>query len=188
MSKMQQTAAGTRTGQLSRTKTITGCAMLCALSIVLARLIIPMPNDFTRFSIEAVPVFLAGMFFGPVAGALVGFAADFIGCFFTPFGYNPLFCLPPILYGLSGGLFGPWVRGKASILRLGVAFLPAVALGSVLWQSFALALIYGKGATLWLSYLTFLGTRSIQFAVTFVLDVVIIYFLQKSGIFRHAKL
>ena len=41
------------------------CALLAALSIVFARLIIPMPNETTRFSIEAVPIFLAGLFFRP---------------------------------------------------------------------------------------------------------------------------
>lgn len=172
----------------SLTKRLTVCAMLCALSVVLARLIIPMPNEFTRFSIEAVPVFIAGMFFGPVAGALVGFSADFIGCLFSPFGYNPIFCLPPILYGLAGGFFGPWLRKRASIGRLGTAFLLPVLLGSVLWQSFALALMYGKGDTLLLSWMGFLTTRGIQFAITFVIDVLLIYLLQKSGLFRAAKL
>ena len=74
------------------------CALLAALSIVFARLIIPMPNEATRFSIEAVPIFLAGLFFGPVAGGLVGFSADLVGCLFSGYGYNPIFCVPPILY------------------------------------------------------------------------------------------
>ena len=38
------------------TKTMAYCALLAALSVVLARLIIPMPNASTRFSIEAVPI------------------------------------------------------------------------------------------------------------------------------------
>ena len=58
------------------TKTLAYCALLAALSVVLARLIIPMPNVTTRFSIEAVPIFLAGMLFGPLAGGLVGFSAE----------------------------------------------------------------------------------------------------------------
>lgn len=69
-------------------RSIAICALLTALSVVLARLLIPMPNETTRFSIEAVPIFIAGMLFGPLPGALTGFAADFIGCLFTPYGYN----------------------------------------------------------------------------------------------------
>lgn len=173
----------------STVRRITVCAMLCALSVILARLIIPMPNDFTRFSVEAVPVLIAGMFFGPLAGAMVGFSADLIGCLlFSAFGYNPIFCLPPILYGLAGGFFGPWLKSKASFWRVLIAFAVPVVLGSVLWQSLPLAYMYGKGDTLWASYLLFLSTRSVQFAITLVLDVVIVFLLQKSGAFKAAKL
>ena len=49
------------------TKELAYCALLAALSVVLARMIIPLPNASTRFSIEAIPIFMAGMLFGPVA-------------------------------------------------------------------------------------------------------------------------
>ena len=61
------------------TRALAYCALLAAISVVLARLIIPMPNASTRFSIEAVPIYLAGMLFGPMAGGLVGFSADLVG-------------------------------------------------------------------------------------------------------------
>ena len=95
------------------------CALLAALSIVFARLIIPMPNETTRFSIEAVPIFLAGLFFGPVAGGLVGFSADLIGCLFSGYGYNPIFCVPPILYGVTAGLFQGYLVKKRTQCCLG---------------------------------------------------------------------
>lgn len=38
------------------------CALLTAVSVVLARFLIPTPNEVTRFSLEAVPIFLAGCF------------------------------------------------------------------------------------------------------------------------------
>lgn len=44
------------------------CALLTAVSVVLARFLIPTPNEVTRFSLEAVPIFLAGMLFGPLPG------------------------------------------------------------------------------------------------------------------------
>ena len=75
------------------TRNLAYCALLAALSVVLARLIIPMPNATTRFSIEAVPIVLAGILFGPMPGALVGFCADFVGTLFSGFGFNPLFSL-----------------------------------------------------------------------------------------------
>ena len=91
------TARSTPHHGLKNVRTLVSCALLAAVSVVLARFIVPMPNETTRFSIEAVPIFLAGMLFGPLPGALVGFAADFVGCLFSGYGYNPLFCLPPCI-------------------------------------------------------------------------------------------
>ena len=170
------------------TKTLAYCALLAALSVVLARLIIPMPNVTTRFSIEAVPIYLAGMLFGPMAGALVGFSADLVGCLFSGYGYNPLFCLPPILYGVFGGLLRRWLMGKPSLPRLAVSFLPPVILGSILWQSAALSYVYNSKGSFQASLVYFLSTRTVQFAVTLVLDVLIIYLLMKSRVFDRMGL
>ena len=92
-------AAATVSTRTMTTRTLVFCALLAAMQVVLARLIVPMPAADVRFSIEAVPVFLAGALFGPVPGALVGFGSDMIGCLFSGYGYNPIFALPPILYG-----------------------------------------------------------------------------------------
>lgn len=164
------------------TRTLAYCALLAALSVVLARFIIPMPNASTRFSIEAVPIFIAGMLFGPLAGGLVGFSADFVGCLFSGFGFNPIFCLPPILYGIAGGVFRRFLNGNVTLLRLALSYLPPVVLGSILYQSATLAYMYYNGAFAE-GFLVYLGTRSIQFAITIVLDIAVTYLLFKSKIF-----
>ena len=165
------------------TKTLTYCALLAALSVVLARLIGLMPSESARFSIEAVPIILAGLLFGPLPGALVGFAADFVGCLFSAFGYNPIFCLPPILYGLFAGMFRYRVAGKNQLFWLIAAVFCPVLLGSILYQSAALAYVY-DGVFLQ-GFLLRLGTRSIQFSITFVLDVAAVWFLLRSGLFHR---
>lgn len=165
------------------TKELAYCALLAAVSVVLARMIIPMPNASTRFSIEAVPIFIAGMLFGPGAGAMVGFGADFIGCLFSAFGYNPLFSVPPVLYGLFGGIFRAWLYKGISIPRLAAAFAFPVVIGSILYQSATLAFVYNSKGSFNASLIYFLTTRSVQFAVTMVLDVIIIYVLFRSRIF-----
>ena len=171
--------------QAFSTRVLSYCALLAALSVVLARLIIPMPNASTRFSIEAVPIFLAGMLFGPGAGALVGFTADFVGCLFSGFGYNPLFSVPPILYGFFGGVFQNYLKVNVSIPRLVLAFFAPVVGGSILYQSAALSFVYNSKGSFSASMVYFLTTRGIQFAITMALDVMIIYFLFRSGIFRR---
>lgn len=182
------TATAPASKRTMTTKTLAYCALLAALSVVLARLIIPMPNVTTRFSIEAVPIYLAGMLFGPMAGALVGFSADLVGCLFSGYGYNPLFCLPPILYGVFGGLLRRWLMGKPSLPRLAVSFLPPVVLGSILWQSAALSYVYNSKGSFQASLVYFLSTRTVQFAVTLVLDVLIVYLLMKSRVFDRMGL
>lgn len=164
------------------TRTMAFCALLAALSVVLARLIIPMPNASTRFSIEAVPIYISGMLFGPLAGGLVGFCADFVGTLFSGYGFNPLFCVPPILYGVCGGLFRHYLAKKITIPRLFVGLLPPVVFGSILYQSATLAYVYPTGTYLQ-SLILKLSTRSIQFSITMVLDVIVIFLLFRAKLF-----
>jgi len=170
-------------GRSMSTRAMAYCALLAAISVVLARLIIPMPNASTRFSIEAVPIFLAGMLFGPMAGGLVGFSADLVGCLLSGYGYNPIFCLPPILYGVFGGVFRHFIGKNVSILRLIIAFLPPIVLGSIFYQSAALAFVYNSKGSFNVSFIYFLSTRSVQFIITMVLDVLVIFSLFRARIF-----
>ena len=160
------------------TKMLVTLALLAAIGVVLARFIVPMPNPYMRFSIEAVPFIVAGILYGPVPGALVGFVADFVGCLFSGYGYNPLFAVPPVLIGLCAGLLRPLLYKKVSYLRILACFAPAVVLGSILWQSYWLSAIYGSHSWLW-----FLGTRSIQFVITSLVNAAVILGLFKSHVF-----
>lgn len=172
------------------TYSLTVCALLTAMSVVLARVLTLIPAETTRISLEALPIVLGGLLCGPIPGALVGFAADLIGCLFSPFGYNPIFCLPPILYGLLAGLVRRYVLEKSTLPRTALAFFPAALLGSVLWQSMALALVYGGDAKQ-AFFLTKLVSRSIQFALTASVDTLIVWLLLRrgalSGVQRHIQ-
>ena len=166
------------------TKELAYCALLAALSVVLARMIIPMPNASTRFSIEAIPIFMAGMLFGPLLGGMTGFAADFLGSLMQ-FGFNPILCPPAILYGVFGGLMRYFIVKKPSVLRLAVSYLLPVALGAVLYQSIALSYVYPKFETLQQNLTFYLSTRSVQFAIVMVAEVFILYTLIKMRVFSR---
>ena len=160
------------------TRMLVTLALLSAIQVVLARFIVPMPNPTMRFSIEAVPIIVAGYLYGPVAGAIVGLVGDAVGTLFSGYGYNPLFAVPPMLIGLCAGLMRPMLYKKVSFLRILATFLPAVIVGSVLWQSYWLSFFYGTHSFVW-----FLGSRAVQFAITSVVNAAVIFGLFKSRVF-----
>ena len=165
------------------TKMLVSMALLSALEVVLARFIVPMPNPTMRFSIEAVPIIIGGYLFGPVPGMIIGFVGDFVGTLFSGYGYNPLFAVPPVLIGLCAGLMRALVIKRASFPRIVISFLPAVVVGSVFWQSYWLSAIYGTR-----SFSAFLAMRSVQFAVTTLVNAAVIFGLFRTKVFETLHL
>lgn len=165
------------------TRMLVTLALLAAISVVLARFIVPMPNPYMRFSIEAVPIIIAGFLYGPIPGALVGFVSDFVGCLFSGYGYNPVFAVPPVLIGLCAGLLRFLLYEKVTFLRILAAFAPAVVAGSILWQSCWLSFFYGSHSVWW-----FLGTRTIQFIITSLVNAGVIFGLFRSRVFENLHL
>lgn len=166
------------------TKKLAGSALFAALAVVFARLLGFAPTESMRFSLETVPLFLGGLCFGPVYGIMIGFVSDFAGSLlFSAYGFNPIYCLPPILFGLCGGLFRRWLLKEMSLWKFSVVLLPPVAVGSILWQSFVLAFVNSNGEALWIAYTGFLSARSIQFAVIYVIDVIAVWLLCRSNLF-----
>ena len=164
-------------------KALVYCAMLAAISVVMARVLCFATPDGVRWSLDKFPLFLAGMFFGPVMGALTGFVADFTGSLMQ-FGFNPLLCVPAVLYGLCGGLLRRYLQKNTSLLRLAVSYAVPVIIGSVLYQSCILAKLYFDGVySAGVKY--YLGTRSIQFSIMLVAETLILYSLVKTGIFAR---
>lgn len=168
------------------TKSLVCCALLAAVSVVMARVLCFATPDGVRWSADKFPLFLAGLFFGPVLGGLTGFTADFLGSIMQ-FGFNPLLCPPAILYGVFGGLLRHFIRKNPNILRLAVSYLFPVVLGSILYQSLALSYFYFDG-TLWAGFLYYLGTRTFQFSIMLVAEVAILFLLLKSKIFTRMGL
>lgn len=167
-------------------KTLTGCALLAAISIVLARLLSFATPGGVRWSLDKFPLFLAGMLFGPVMGGLTGFAADALGSLMQ-FGFNPILCPPAILYGVFGGLFRWYLKKNPSIFRLAVSYLFPIVFGSILYQSCALTYLYFDG-TFQEGLLYYLSTRTFQFSIMLVAEVFVIYSLMKLHVFSRLGL
>ena len=165
------------------TKTMTALAMFIALSIVLTRFLSYAPEGPLRMSIGNMPIVLAGLLFGPVGGALVGFAADVIGASIQGFGINPLLIPTPILMGLIPGLMRPLLGKQATYLKfLAVTIWPYI-IGSIGYQSYILYNMYGGTYSIGFIY----GWRAVIFIITPLVDTLIIYILFRRDIFSHLR-
>lgn len=181
----KNTAALSRSKMSTRQLTI--CALLCALDVVLGRFMTVMPTAMARFSIEAVPIVLAGYFFGPISGMMVGFVGDTVGCLFTPYGWDPLLSVSPMLMGLFAGLLRPLayrLDKPWDIWKVAVTILPGKILGSVYWSSQCLV---------WLGYSkkglgALMGARAVEALAEWILVTLVVFLLLKTGLFRRANM
>lgn len=170
------------------TKLLAYGAVLAALAIVFGRAtVMYLPPD-GKYTLDKFVLFLAGMFFGPVPGAIIGFVADFLGGLLFGIGFTPQFCVPAVLFGFFGGLFQGFLKKKLTLVRLGFAYLFPTVIAAILYQSAALALTFYP-ATFWLNFKLYLFSRSIQFTIMLVVEVALIYLLlTKTNIFSRVGL
>lgn len=88
------------TRQLTR---LTRLGLLLAAQIILSRFL-SISTPISKISFGFVPIFLAGMLYGPFWGAAVGAASDFLGAQLFPIGaYFPGYTLTA---GLVGAVYG----------------------------------------------------------------------------------
>lgn len=169
------------------TRTLSVCALLCALNVVFARFMTVMPSAVARFSIEAVPVLLAGYFFGPVPGMLVGFVGDTVGCLFSGYGWNPIISVTPMMVGAFAGILRPLIYKLDKpwdIWRIALTILPSKLLGSIYWTSQCLVWLgfSKKGLTVLMS------TRAVEALSELVLEAIVLMILFKTGVFQRMRL
>lgn len=112
-------------------KTLTGAAMLAAISVVIGLLC---KNFFTfgwyRVTFENLPVILSGLLFGPVVGAAVGVVSDAVSCLCTGQAVNPIISLGAMTVGVLSG-FVPYIIRKKGKAQTALAVALAHLVGQV---------------------------------------------------------
>ena len=114
------------------TQNLVMMASLIAMQIVLARFLSIQVSDTLRISFESIPVILAGMWLGPLPGAIVAVLADFLGTIIH--GYGAWF--PPLV-------LGPMAVGILSGVSTKYIFRSPLAETKDLWKVVATALVVG---------------------------------------------
>ena len=118
-------------------------AMLMALSIVLGKFLNIPIGDSIRISFENLPLILAGILFGPVAGMITAVCADLLGCFLRGYAIIPLITVAAGIIGILSGLTRKLVKGNSYLRILLITIVPHIA-GSIILKSIALHYTYGQ--------------------------------------------
>ena len=96
-------------GTTFSTRNLAMMAALVAIQIILARFF-SIQTDTLRISFESIPVVLAGMWLGPLCGAVVAVVSDVLGTIIQGFGapFPPL-VLGPLSVGILSGVSAKYI-------------------------------------------------------------------------------
>ena len=130
--------------------------------------------------------FIAGHFFGPLVGALVGGIGDIVGCFAKGYTPNPLILVGSVLVGLLPGLIQllskkiPVKKELYPPLWTVASFVVTFVVVTVFWNTFALWFSYAKASkTYWVYMLARMPLQTIVWAVNLGLSLVLYPVLSK---------
>ena len=164
--------------KLSQLRILCAAALLAALSIVLGKYLAINVTDSIRLSFENLTILMAGIFFGPVIGGVVGTAADLLGCMLVGYAINPLVTLGAASIGLLGGLCWRLFGGLPYGIRLALTVALAHLVGSVGIKTVGLSAFYSMPLgilALW---------RLLNYAIVGGLELTLLYFVLKNQAIR----
>jgi ECF transporter S component (folate family) len=166
-----------RSSQFRDVKVLILLSLLAAISILCGKyLAFPSGGDSVlRFSFENLPILLAAVHFGPLAGMLVGIMADLLGCLMVGYSINPIITAGAAAIGLAGGLLPRILPKKLpKALRLVLTVSIAHLLGSVMIKTFGLAAYYD------MPFFILMLWRLLNYAIITVLESTLLYLLGKN--------
>ena len=126
------------------------CAMLVAMSVVIGifcKSFLNFSNGLLRITFENLPILLAGVFLGPIAGGAVGIASDLVSYLLSPQTYPPnlIVTLGACTVGVVAGLMAKFViksRGRKQII---LSCAAAHLAGSMIIKTIGLFTFYQWG-------------------------------------------
>ena len=139
--------------------------MLVAVHVLLSR-ILSVNAWNIKIGLAFLPVYAAAYLYGPWVAALVGGIGDLVGALAFPIGpYFPGFTLS---CALTGVIFGLLLKGGKPFKSVVLAAAADQVIVGLLMNTFWISLLYGS------PFLQLMEIRSIQAAIMFVLETVVI--------------
>ena len=127
------------------TKVMVIAALLVAMSIVLGKFGAINIGNSIRIGFGGLPIQMAGIFFGPVIGAVVGLVADVVGCIMKGYAINPIITIGSTCIGLFSGLVYHYALRSvknALLPKVAASTVTAHAIGSMIITSIGLYVYY----------------------------------------------
>ena len=129
------------------TQNLVMMAALIAMQIILARFLSIQVSDTLRISFESIPVILAGMWLGPIPGAIVAVIADLLGTILSGYGtWFPPLVLGPLSVGILSGVSTKYIFRSSLAETRDTWKVAAIVVAVGLLNSFVFGLI---GSTLY---------------------------------------
>ena len=154
-------------------------AFLAALSIVCGKYLALSLGNVMRFSFENLPIFLAGMMFGPITGALVGIVADLLGCLMVGYAINPLVTLGAACIGFFGGLLFRAMRKLPLLWQTCITVIFTHLVASVIVKTYGLAQYYD------MPFYILLLWRLLNYVIVGVAEWLLLYTVLKNQDLRR---
>ncbi len=118
------------------------CALMVALSVIIGWVCKTyLTFGAIRITFENLPVLLAGIAFGPLAGGLVGAASDLVSCVASGYSVNPVITAGAACVGACAGLLSKCVFKRRGFFSILASALLSHAVGSMLVKSVGLYLL-----------------------------------------------
>ena len=136
-------------------------ALLVAMHLVLTRVLVIDLGAY-RISVGSVCTILAGLWLGPVAGGVCGFASDIIGCFMKGYAVNPFITVAAILWGVLPALVRPLIANKkktGKTVGICVSIVVTAILSSLVLTTAGLVIMLGY------NFYAIMPGRLIQFSI-----------------------
>ncbi len=128
-----------------KVKTLCACALLCAAAVSIAYICKFLTIGSIRITFENLPIILAGIFFGPMAGLLTGLASDLTSTIISHYGIgglNPIITLGAASVGfVAGSVFRLSKANKLGFNAL-LAVFSAHIVGNMIIKSVGLMIYY----------------------------------------------
>ena len=168
-------------GELRAVPSLTACAMLAALALILNSVASINIGPFVKIGFSAIPNQMVDFLFGPITGTLFAGVLDIVKYFLRPdgpffFGFTFNAMLAAYIYGCF------YYHRKLTFPRVLAAKLTVVLVVNVFFNTLWLSMLYGQ------AFLAILPARTLKNLIMWPIDSGIFYLLMRllgqTGVFR----